>query len=324
MVMSESEWNSLNNSLPPEDQMSYAEYLSYAQPAEPVATTEPTYSFTDYWSNSGDYWLAMGDKYAADATAATAAIPPYFPPPYFSFLWGGAPQPQTKVCPEGYVLDASGNCVKVAPPYFPPPYFPPPYFPTYVTPYVPPYVSPYVPPYTPRYVAPYVPPTPPPPPPPPVVIPAPPVKSGTPQYVMFDEELVPSEMMIDLLFEDIGGEELLTIARSDTVNGQDVLYQPFKNLGILSEQYNPNNIIKLQQTSEIFFSNFPIQLNTRIPNYGNGPNGSTVYLNTEELNEINRTNIEVGALVLDFINLGTDEQVEVQISINGTIYESGV
>ena len=140
---------------------------------------------------------------------------------------------------------------------------------------------------------------------------------------MFEEDGVPPEVMLDLLFEDIGGEELLTIARTDTVNGQDVLYQPFKNLDIISEQYNPNNIVKLQQTSDTFFANFPIQLYLIIPNYGNGPDGQTVYLNTAQLNDINRTNIEVGALVIDLINLSPDEQVEVQISINGTIYETG-
>jgi hypothetical protein len=161
-------------------------------------------------------------------------------------------------------------------------------------------------------------------PPPQVVIPTPPIKSGTPQYVLFDDQVVPYEIMVDLLFEDIGGEELLTIARSDTVNGQEIAYQPFKNLGIIQNQYNPNNIIKLQQTSETFFSNFPIQLNSRIPNVGDGPNGKTVYLNTEALNVYNRTNIEVGALIIDLVNLLPDEQVEVQISINGTIYESGV
>ena len=157
-----------------------------------------------------------------------------------------------------------------------------------------------------------------------MTVPPPPIKSGTPQYVLFNEDIVPSEIMVDLLFEDIGGEELLTIARSDTVNGQDVSYQPFKNLGIIQQQYNPNNIIKLQQTSETFFSNFPIQLNSKIPTTGYGLNGKTVYLNTSDLNDTNKTNIEVGALVIEFIDLLADEQVEVQISINGTIYESGV
>jgi hypothetical protein len=157
----------------------------------------------------------------------------------------------------------------------------------------------------------YVPPIPyfaPPPPPPP---PPPPIKVSTPQFVLFNDNAVPVEVMADLLFENIGGHELLTIARNDTVNGQSVAYQPIKNLNIIQAEFNPNNLIKLQQTSDRFFANFPIKLNEKIPNIGNGKNGSNVYLDAS------------GNLIIEFINLANDEQVEVQITSNGTIYEVG-
>jgi hypothetical protein len=152
---------------------------------------------------------------------------------------------------------------------------------------------------------PYIPyvPTPPPPPPP--------IKVATPQFVQFNEDAVPLELIPDLILENIGGTELLTIARNDTINGQSVAYQPIKNLNIIQEEYNPNNIIKLQQTSERFFANFPIKLNEKIPYIGNGKNGSNVYLDS------------AGNLIIEFVNLEADEQVEVQVTSNGTIYEVG-
>lgn len=141
-----------------------------------------------------------------------------------------------------------------------------------------------------------------------------PVKSATPDIVQFnDDEIIGNaEIIADLLFENVGGQELLTIGRYDTVNGQDVKYQPFKNLKILQQEYNPNNLIRLQQTSNLVFANYSIKLDNKIPFEGNGENGSNVYINSD------------GDLVIEFVNLSPDEQIEVQITSSGTIYEVGV
>jgi hypothetical protein len=139
------------------------------------------------------------------------------------------------------------------------------------------------------------------------------VKSATPDIIQFDDTSIidNAEVIVDLLFENIGGQELLTIARYDTVNGQDVKYQPIKNLKIIQEEYNPNNLVRVQDTSDKYFANFPIKLDNKVPTVGNGPEGSNVYLD------------DTSALVLEFINLEADEQVDIQITINGTIYEVG-
>ena len=153
------------------------------------------------------------------------------------------------------------------------------------------------------------PPAPPPPPPPP---PPQPIKTATPQYVLFNDDEIPVDVIVDLLFENIGGQELLSISRHDTVLGQNILYQPIKNLNILREEYNPNNLVRLQKTSDKFFANYTIKLSDKIPVVGNGANGDNVYLDSD------------GNLVLEFVNLNNDEQIEVQITINGTIYEVGI
>jgi hypothetical protein len=153
---------------------------------------------------------------------------------------------------------------------------------------------------TPTYYAPSTPPA------------TPAIKTGTPQYILFNDDEVPVDAIVDLLFENIGGQELLSIGRSDTVNGQKVLYQPIKNLNILKEQYNPNNVIRLQNTSDKFFSNFSIKLTDKIPNVGNGPNGTNVYLDSS------------GNLVIEFINLFDEEQAEIEITSSGIINEVGI
>ena len=117
--------------------------------------------------------------------------------------------------------------------------------------------------------------------------------------------------MEKLIFENIGGHELINIARNDIVNGQTISYQPIKNLSSLQQQYNPNNILSLQATSDKYFANFAIKLENKIPNVGSGPSGSGAYIDPL-----------TGSLVVDVINMESDEQVEIEITLSGTIYEA--
>lgn len=136
------------------------------------------------------------------------------------------------------------------------------------------------------------------------------VKIAGKDIILFDEGSMPIDLMADLIFEDIGGEELISIARRDTVNGQKISYQPIKNLSSIEQQYNPNNIISLQATSNKYFSNFPIKLDDKIPENPTGPSGDYVYIDSV-----------TGDLVIETVNLESDEQIEIQIATSGTIYE---
>ena len=140
------------------------------------------------------------------------------------------------------------------------------------------------------------------------------VKVATPALIALSNPSLDIDVMADMIFENIGGQELINIARNDIINGQDVLYSPIKNLQDLYIQYNPNNIIKLENTADTYFKNFPIRLEGKLPSYGTGPNGETVYLDPD-----------TGDLVINVSSLDPDEQVDVQIVnageiLNGTIY----
>jgi hypothetical protein len=141
--------------------------------------------------------------------------------------------------------------------------------------------------------------------------PPPPTKTAPIDTILFDDNSMSVEIMTDLIFEDIGGHELLSISRNDIINGQQVSYSPIKNLGLIQQKYNPNNILRLQSTSDTYFGNFTIKLEEKIPEEGNGPNGESVYIDSES-----------GDLIIETINMNVDEQIEVQVSINGTIYEA--
>lgn len=140
------------------------------------------------------------------------------------------------------------------------------------------------------------------------------VKPATPE-IFIPEEEVSIELMTDLIFENIGGQELINISRNDIINGQNVIYQPIKNLTSLYFKYNPQNILALQNTSEEYFKKFPIKLSSKIPFCGNGPDCSFVYIDPSS-----------GDLIIEVVNMEDEEQVEVQLLSNGdtfndTIYE---
>lgn len=139
------------------------------------------------------------------------------------------------------------------------------------------------------------------------------VKIATKDIILLDESLVPIEVMTDLIFEDIGGQEIINIARNDIINGQDVIYQPIKNITNLFFQYNPQNILSLQDTSQSIFRTFPISLENKTPNTGTGPNGEIVYLEPS-----------TGNLIVNVINMAKDEQVEIQIQINGDRFDDTI
>lgn len=135
------------------------------------------------------------------------------------------------------------------------------------------------------------------------------VKTATPQYVLLNEESTPVELMTKLIFEDIGSQEILNISRNDTVFGSNLIYEPIGNSNQIYQKYNSYNLSPVDQTSLQYFKNFPILFESKIPNVASGPNNSNIYID-----EI------TGNIVIELINMEKDEQVEVEILLNGNTY----
>jgi hypothetical protein len=96
------------------------------------------------------------------------------------------------------------------------------------------------------------------------------------------------------------------------VNGQNVTYQPIKNIASITLQYNPLNILPLQSADTIF-KNFSISLEDKVVDDGDGtgPNKEAEYLD------------EQNNLVINVTGLGPDELVEIEsLSIESTINDT--
>lgn len=159
------------------------------------------------------------------------------------------------------------------------------------------------------YAPPPAPPPPPPPPPSPTTFS---VKQPSPSLVQYDSQTLPQELIEDLLYEQVGGQELISLARHDTVNGQDVSYSVIKNLSVLNQNFNPNNILAGQSVYKLSqLGEYALDIANKLPyNDAQYPNGA-VYLDSE------------GNLVIEFTSIGSDEFAEAEISTNGTIYRLG-
>ena len=156
------------------------------------------------------------------------------------------------------------------------------------------------------------------------------IKIATPDLIIQSEDVMSIDIMTDLIFEDIGGQELATISRHDLVNGQKIIYNPIKNLTDLYLQYNPNNILRLQ-SSDSYFKSLSISMLDHLPVCGTGytliekpnepdknkwtkvPNCKSVYIDPI-----------TGDLVINLVNVKDGEQAEVQILTSGEIFDATI
>jgi hypothetical protein len=144
------------------------------------------------------------------------------------------------------------------------------------------------------------------------------VKSASPDIILIDQNDLPIDLILKLTLEKIGGQELISLVRHDTVNGQNIIYQPVKNISDLAISYNPQNIINIPDTAEIYFKNFAIKMENHIVQDTNETPPESVYIDSVS-----------GNIVIETVNLKADYEVEVQMVTSGqifndTIYEEDV
>jgi hypothetical protein len=125
------------------------------------------------------------------------------------------------------------------------------------------------------------------------------IKQADPDVVLFDQESVSPELLLELEYENISGIELINISRSDIIDGQQVVYSPIKNLSSIRRRFNPNNIISMPELSSSYFASFSIDLVLRgIRN---------PYFDTN------------GDLIIEIDEVLEDEIIEAEVDSSGTI-----
>jgi|688.fasta_scaffold89056_2 hypothetical protein len=144
------------------------------------------------------------------------------------------------------------------------------------------------------------------------------IKSASPDIILVDQNDLPIDLILKLTLEKIGAQELISLVRHDTVNGQNIVYQPVKNISDIAISYNPQNIINIPDTAEIYFKNFAIKMENHIVQDTNETPPESVYIDSVN-----------GNIVIETVNLKADYEIEVQMMASGqifndTIYEEDV
>ena len=140
-------------------------------------------------------------------------------------------------------------------------------------------------------------------------------QAAIPDYVLLKNEDIPIEFLSDLLLENIGGQEIIGITRNDLINGQNVSYQPIRNAQAIYQQYNPLNIISVNDTSKNFFDGFSINILDYVPNVGNGPAPDFPYAYVDQAS---------GDLIVNTVNVSGNLKVEVQISRTARVFDDTI
>ena len=133
------------------------------------------------------------------------------------------------------------------------------------------------------------------------------VKPATIDLIL-DDESVPIELMTNLIFENIGGQELISISRTDLLNGQDVAYQPITNISKIALQYNSKNLVPISGSADQIFKNFQISLDEKMP-----------------LDEVLAyIDPDTGDLIINLQNIDDDEDIEIQVARNLTAFDDTI
>ena len=140
------------------------------------------------------------------------------------------------------------------------------------------------------------PPRPPPPPPPPGQKQTSQVKISAVNVVNRNYEATSVEQMERLYFQNVGGTEILSVTRHDTVGGEEVVFNNVDNLSELRSQFNPLNILMTTNLNSLF-SEYGVDIGQKI-----GALDETFSMNVD------------GGIDIQVFNVNRDEYVQVQIA----------
>jgi hypothetical protein len=138
-----------------------------------------------------------------------------------------------------------------------------------------------------------------------------------------------AEQIQKLLFENISAIELSKVERHDTIEGIDQKYSIISNLSEVRKKYDMVKQLTIMDKFKPLTSIFTINIEDKIPqeDYLKLENLNSTYQYLDENNSIVTrkkgyyyidTN---GDLVIELVNLEKNQQVEILIDTNGTIYK---
>lgn len=154
------------------------------------------------------------------------------------------------------------------------------------------------------------------------------VKIPDKQVINFQTAPVLPEYVQELLFEDIGGTELINMVRHDTVSGRNVSYNIISNLTKINLKFDPSLTLSGVGTYDPIFGKFKIKFENKVPDVPYFelteqivpiPESPEVSADISNLGPNFYINSD-GDLVIELVNMLEDEVIELEVRTDGTIY----
>jgi hypothetical protein len=83
------------------------------------------------------------------------------------------------------------------------------------------------------------------------------VKLASENIITNPNNRLPVDYLEKLYFQNIGGTEILTVARHNTVGGEKVYFNPIKNIQDIVRDFDPLNLL-MSETAQNIFNSYPI------------------------------------------------------------------
>lgn len=134
------------------------------------------------------------------------------------------------------------------------------------------------------------------------------VKVATPDLIIFDPNSTSADTMADLIFENIGGEELLEISRSDLINSANVVFPRIKNVVRVVPPSSLDQMGGYSDTADDDTNNYPLALSSYVP----------LYIEPVEIDQ------DSGSIIINTVNVTPDLQIEVQFVANAKLFDDTI
>ena len=139
------------------------------------------------------------------------------------------------------------------------------------------------------------------------------VKSATPDLIIEDLNSIPVELIERLIFESIGGQELLLLSRHDTIRGQEIAYRPISNSRDIDFRYTSETILFATESFKNYFKNFSILLESVVPELDGNEYSPNAYV--EE---------STGDIILEFKDVRSGQQIETQTVSIASVFDDTI
>lgn len=146
------------------------------------------------------------------------------------------------------------------------------------------------------------------------------VRVATPDLIIFDPNATSADAMADLIFENIGGEELLEISRSDLINSANVVFPRIKNVVRVVPPEAIDQMGGYSDTADDDTNNYSLVLSQYVPvRYVlNNETGEFVIVDPIQIDQ------ETGSVIIDTVNMTPELQIEVQFVANAKLFDDTI